>query len=100
MSLEQKITDFLAAADTLPAKSKLEPFAELIRALRRKRWTYRRIAVTLREEFGVTVAASTVHNFLSVRARRKLDPVEKPAATTPPTVPVVVAKRPRFHLDA
>lgn len=97
MSLEQKITTFLAAAETVPAKSKLEPYTELIRTLRQKRWTYQRIARTLREEFGVSAAPSTIHHFQQVRAKRKGG-----AQVNPPEVPVSasVPKRPRFNLDA
>src|SRR5690606_39648269 len=97
MNLEQKINTFLATAEIVPTKSKLEPYAELIRALRHKRWTYQRIAKTLVEEFGVSAAPSTIHHFQQVRAKRK-----NTREIIQPEGPVVAAspKRPRLSLDA
>jgi len=97
MSLEQKITDFLAQADTKPASSKLEPYADLIRSLRQRRWTYKQTASALKDRFGVAVAASTIHNFVKVRAGRKSVPM---ASTPEAPIPTTVTKRPRFNLDA
>ena len=106
MNLEQKITSFLATADTQPPQSKLEPYTELIRALRQKRWTYHRIAKVLQDDFGIKTAPSSIHNFVKVRAK-KIDrhfiaPSETPSShsikPTSPAVPVI--KRPRFNLDA
>ncbi|MFT3784081.1 MAG: hypothetical protein QM790_18905 [Nibricoccus sp.] len=95
MSLENKISEFLAQADTKPAASKLEPYAELIRTLRQRRWTYQQIAIAMKEQFGVTVAASTMHNFVKVRAKKKLV-----IGTSKSCPPAADFKRPRFNLDA
>jgi IS30 family transposase len=102
MSLDHEITAFLASAEPRPATSKLEPYAELIRTLRQRRWTFTEIAEVLRARFQMNVAPSTIHNFLKVRSRRKT--VSEPLSPTPirqsespaPTSP----KRPRFNLDA
>ena len=104
MSLDQKIASFLASADSRPAPSKLEPYAELIRELRRKRWTYLRIARTLKDEFGVSAAASSIHNFVKVRAKQKGEftmnsPETRTAVALNPR-PATTAPRPRFNLDA
>jgi hypothetical protein len=102
MSLDHEITAFLASAESRPANSKLEPYTELIRTLRHRRWTFVEIAEALRDRFQVSVAPSSIHNFLKVRNRR-------PAAGGPPVSPAirqadtstpVVPKRPRFNLDA
>lgn len=100
MSLNQKITDFLDRVAVEPAASKLEPFAELIRQLRQRRWTYRCIATALRTYFNVSVAQSTIHSFVKVRSKRKSVPA-LPAPDTlslSPATPVL--KKPRFNLDA
>lgn len=100
MSLDDDINAFLAAAETRPAASKLEPYAELIRTLRQRRWTFQEIAAALRDRFGLSVAPSTIHNFIKVRAKRK------PVGDMPPKAQEVAPsssaapKRPRFHLDA
>jgi IS30 family transposase len=107
MSLDQRISDFLAKSEARPAPSKLEPYAEVIRTLRQRRWTYQEIAQALRNEFGVTASLSTIHAFVKVRTRRKgvlaICTSDQPAHPLPvPTgAPQASAgKRPRFHLDA
>ena len=77
MSLDEQIADFLATADDRPPRSKLEPYADLIRGLRQRRWTYRKIAAALRERFGLATGKSSIHDFVRVRARR-------PALEAPP----------------
>lgn len=102
MSLDEKIATFLSRTEAKPAPSKLEPFAELIRTLRQRRWTYFQIAKALSEEFGVQVHLTTIHSFVKVRSRR--DPnqtihLAEPASNTAAIVPGSI-KRPRFNLDA
>lgn len=97
MSLDQRIADYLAAADVVPARSKLEPYRELIRGLRQKRWTYQRISRVLRVEFGVSAAPSTIHHFQQVRAKKCGGTKVNPSAEA---VAIPAAKRPRFKLDA
>ncbi len=106
MNLDEKITAFLATASTQPPQSKLEPYTELIRSLRQKRWPYHRIAKALQDDFGIKTAPSSIHNFVKVRAKKPDQYVIVPPATTSahslkPTSPAVpVIKRPRFNLDA
>jgi len=89
MNLDDQIAKFLAEADARPARSKLEPCAKLIRELRQRRWTYRKIADALREQFAVTASPSTIHDFLRVRAhqpqaRKPEAPTKSPASTAKP----------------
>jgi IS30 family transposase len=53
-----------------PTRSKLEPHAEVIAALRRKRRTFREIAQFFEEHLAISVAPSTIHDFVRVRRRR------------------------------
>ncbi len=65
---------FQAILDSLPpkpARSKLEPYAELIRELRKRGRSYREIASILAERCGVTVGIHTVYNFVQVRSKTK-----------------------------
>ena len=100
MGLDHDIANFLDAAEAGTGRSKLEPYAQLIRGLRQRRWTYGQIAATLHTQFGVLMAPSTVFAFVKVRARRK-------AGFALPASPVVsgdrregAAARPRFKIDA
>lgn len=103
MSLDEKIGTFLAIAATKEAASKLEPYAELIRTLRQRRWTYTEIAETLRTEFGLTVHRTTVHAFVKARSGNKWGPLTMPAplpSNGPGTTTATSPKRQRFNLDA
>ena len=99
MSLDEKIAQFLTATKAEPARSKLEPYAELIRGLRQRRWTYKRIAQVLRDDFDVTVAANTVFAFVKVRARKREAP-PPPGSAAPSLLPTdPTPRKRRFHLD-
>lgn len=103
MSLDEKIGNFLARAASKEAASKLEPFAELIRTLRQRRWTYTEIADTLRTEFGVMVHRTTVHAFVKVRSGNKTGPLTMQAplpSNGPGATAATSPKRQRFNLDA
>jgi IS30 family transposase len=104
MSLDDDIAQFLAQAESKPAVSKLEPYADLIRALRQRRWTYQQIAQVLRERFGLSVAVSTIHNFQKVRAKRQQRTTTDQYPMSQPALSSGAGKRsqsqrPRFHLD-
>ena len=66
-------------------QSKLEPYRELIRECRAKRWSYPRMAAVLREQHGLSAAPSTIFSFVKVRARRRrlyaLPPSDEPPTT-------------------
>jgi len=100
MNLDDQIANFLANADARPTRSKLEPYADLIRELRQRRWTFRKIADALRERFAVTASPSTIHDFARVRAQRARAETQrtelehaKPGAAAPAS-----SKPQRFHV--
>ena len=80
----QKLRALLDRMPEKPPRSKLEPHVEVIRQLRRKGRTYQEIAGFFAEHLGITVAASTIHAFIKVRARQRQrkPPIELPPATT------------------
>ena len=59
-----------AEPETTP-RSKLEPYYDVIRELRRKRRTYQQISHFLAEHAHLSVAPSTIHAFVAVRAKRR-----------------------------
>ena len=98
MDLEKKIADFLARADPKPTRSKLEPYDELIRTLRQRRWTFKMIAEVLNAEFGLKVNPKTVWDYLQVH--RGVQKVMNPThASQDNSVRLSTPKR-RFNLDA
>jgi hypothetical protein len=77
-----------AILDSLPPprrRSKLEPYAALIRALRARGRSYREIVTILRERCGLRVATHTVYHF--VRARAQKNGARRPPRR-PPSGPV------------
>jgi hypothetical protein len=66
-----------AILDSLPPprrRSKLEPYAALIRALRVRGRSYREIVTILRERCGLRVATHTVYHFVRARAQKEATP--------------------------
>jgi hypothetical protein len=66
-------TALQAILDSLPPRrrrSKLEPYAELIRALRGRGQSYREIVTILRERCGLRVGMHTVYYFVHARAQK------------------------------
>lgn len=63
-----------AILKNLPAKkprSRLEPYRELIREMRRRSRSYREIIQVLHKQCGVKVSVSTLHDFVRLRSRSK-----------------------------
>jgi hypothetical protein len=63
-----------AILDNLPPRrrrSKLEPYAGLIRALRARGRSYREIVTILRDRCGLRVATHTVYHFVQARAQKQ-----------------------------
>ena len=63
---------FKEILDNLPPKpprSSLEPYSKLIRELRRRGTTYRKIALILADECQFETSASTIHDFVRLRLR-------------------------------
>jgi len=95
------MSDLLSEAEQAPEKtgrSKLEPVAEVVATLRRKRWSYRQIADFLSEKANLTVDPSTIFDFANHRqreigekGRRLQSPYQErnpKNETATPTVPV------------
>ena len=106
MNHDDKITAFLAPADAKAARSKLEPYSDLIRQLRQRRWTYDQIAQALRDNFGLCAHRTTIHAFVKARAGNKTGVL---VMSTPAPLGLVApapgqsaqpARRARFNLDA
>jgi hypothetical protein len=67
--MDEKVRKLLDAIPDRPPRSKLEPHAEVIRELRKKRRTYQEIAAFFKEHLQLPVAPSTLHEFVKSRAR-------------------------------
>jgi hypothetical protein len=80
--IAERLRELLDQMPERPPRSKLEPHAEVIRELRRKRRTYQEIAAFFREHLQISVAPSTIHDFVKTRARRA-----KSRAAAPPELP-------------
>lgn len=52
-----------------PFQSKLEPHLDFIRDCRKKRWSYRRIAQAIGEQFGMKVSPNAIFSFVKVRSK-------------------------------
>ena len=74
-------------------RSKLEPHAEVIRELRKKRRTYLEIAAFFREHLELPVAASTLHDFVKTRARQARN-----RAPLPPELPATESSNRKAEL--
>lgn len=76
-SYVMKNTTHQAILDSVPPRprrSKLEPYAALIRALRARGRSYREIVTILRDRCGLHVGTHTVFHFVRARARQTGDP--------------------------
>jgi len=69
--MDPNISRLLEQIPEKPARSKLERHADVIGALRRKRRTYCEIASFFRQHLAITVAPSTIHDFVRVRRQRE-----------------------------
>ena len=68
--MDENLRALLNELPDKPPRSKLEPHVETIRLLRSKRYTYQEIARFLKEHVALTVAPSTIHDFVRVRRGR------------------------------
>jgi hypothetical protein len=93
--MDPAISKLVEAISEKPPRSKLEPHAEIIAALRRKRRTYREIAQFFQEHLAITVAPSTIHDFVRVRRRRgkrNTDSSEEHAVPSRQVTPASIVK--------
>jgi hypothetical protein len=69
--MNTKFKEILDGLPDKPPRSRLEPYRELIRELRRRGRTYRDIAHILADKCQIQVTASGVHNFVQARSPLK-----------------------------
>ena len=67
--MDKHLSEILNAIPPKQPRSKLEPYYELIRELRRRSKTYREIARILEERVGLRVDHSTICDFVRLRVR-------------------------------
>jgi hypothetical protein len=68
--MDDKWIDILSSLPPRPARSRLEPYCDLIEELRRRGRTYREITSVLMEKCQVRASRSNIHHFVSLRAQR------------------------------
>jgi hypothetical protein len=68
--MEKALQAILESLPPRRRRSKLEPYAALIRALRARGRSYREIVTILRERCGVRVALHTVYHFVRAHAQK------------------------------
>ena len=86
--MNAKLKTILKNLPVKKSRSRLEPYRELIREMRRKRRSYREIVQVLRKECDLQVSVSTLHDF--VRLRSKIS-----QRTTPANRNVLVSNKSR-----
>jgi hypothetical protein len=74
LSVNDVETQLLAEDQPEPPRSRLEPHLELVRELRRRGRTFRRIAEILDQRFAIRVSPGTIHAFLTAKKRRRQTP--------------------------
>jgi IS30 family transposase len=102
--MDEKLRQLLDQVPERPPRSKLEPHAEVIRELRRKRRTYQEIAAFFKEHLQLSVAPSTIHDFVKTRARqarnRIASALELPAPESKQSVPATTTAAAREQIRA
>ena len=77
--MDETIRKLLDSIPERQPRSKLEPHIDVIRELRRKRRSYQEISVFFKEHLKISVAPSTLYEFVKARAR----PAKKPMVELP-----------------
>lgn len=80
--MSDKFQQILDNMPEKPPRSRLEPYAELIIELRRRKRTYREILDVLAEKCNLPISISTLHDFVRMKAEeaRKVAKVLRTAA--------------------
>ena len=90
--MDERLRHLLDQLPERAPRSKLEPHREVIRELRKKRRTYAEIAAFFREHLQLSVAPSTIHEFVKTRARQARQAREEGPQLPPlPSLPSVSA---------
>ena len=104
--MDSKMQTLLDSIPDSPTRSRLEPYRELIRALRQKRKTFTEIAQILLLNYNVRIDPSNIHRFVKVRSKQsRLEPAPPPPNV--PSSPNIVTQsaggnaepKKRFHYD-
>lgn len=66
-----KFETILNSLPEKPARSRLDPYSDLIKELLSRGWTYREVARVLLEKCDVHISISTIHHFVRTRSRSK-----------------------------
>jgi len=69
-----KFEEIVNSLPEKPARSRLDPYRDLIKELLSRGWTYRETSRILFEKCGVRISFSTIHHFVHARSRSKLKP--------------------------
>jgi hypothetical protein len=69
--MEAKLKTILKNLPAKKPRSRLEPYRELIREMRRRGRSYREIIQVLHEECNLQVSVSTLHDFVRLHSRSK-----------------------------
>ncbi len=72
--MDESLESILDSLPPKPSRSKLEPYREFIRELRRRGRSYQEITHILRERCGVTAGVNSVYNFVRVREKAEKGP--------------------------
>src|SRR5450759_738408 len=89
--MDTKFRKILDGLPDKPPRSRLEPYRELIRELRRRGRTYRDIAHILSEKCQIQITASGVHDFVRTRSRVKGKSTKRIATDAMKTAPAAIA---------
>src|SRR5688572_16345823 len=81
--MDDKFQDIVDSLPEKPARSRLEPYNELIDELRRRGRTYREIAHILAEKCQLIAGASTIHDFVRVRSLKTRKPAKRQRTAGP-----------------
>ena len=88
--MDTKFKEILDGLPDKPPRSRLEPYRELIRELRRRGRTFRDIAHILAEKCEVQVTASGVHDFVRNRSRVRGKSTKRIATDAMKTAPTAI----------
>jgi hypothetical protein len=85
--MDESLESILDSLPPKPSRSKLEPYREFIRELRRRGRSYQEITQILRARCGVSAGVNSVYNFVRVRekAERGRRPKQRDGGTSTKT---------------
>ena len=99
LDVKKQLKEILNSLPERPPRSRLEPYSDLIEAMRTRNWTYRGIARVLAEKCGIRVSPSNLHHFVKRQLLRNAGTQEKcsvaglfPDGTSPNMRPASVTR--------